>query len=121
MEDQRLRLSLLLSVSPALAGVSRVFEYGEDKHGEENFNNLRRKPTPIKWSNTLNGSLRHIMQWYCGAVFDHNSGLYHLDHAIGRLLFLSTNEKMELGENDVHGRFADTDLKLIQELLYGKD
>lgn len=119
MAKNKLNLSLLLNFSVALAGASRALEYGFGIHGRDQLSHARSLPETLLWSDTLNGVMRHLMLWFMGQRKDPESGEDHLDHAISRLLFLSTAQKLDLGTNDLHLRFDGEEITILKELLNG--
>ena len=121
MSREKVKISLLLNFSPALAGVARVMEYGEKKHGRSSIAHARGNWAEPNWTDTLNGVLRHLMLFYMGEKLDKGSGESHLDHAIGRLLFLSTAEKLGLRNKDIGKSFNEEDVKKMIELLEPMD
>jgi hypothetical protein len=67
----------------AMRVVLRVLEHGAREYGEHN------------WRHVVDGRRRygdaagrHLVAWWCGEVFDPDTGEHHLAHAIASLLFV---------------------------------
>lgn len=64
---------------------ARVFAFGADKYGE---NNWRDDIPTTEWVRTYNSIQRHLMSWLEREDTDPESGLPHLDHALTQLMIL---------------------------------
>ena len=85
--------------------------------GRDQLQHSREHPEELLWSQTLNGVFRHLLQWFMGQRYDSESNESHLDHAISRLMFLSTAEKLSLGTDDISKRFSKEEAELFSEFL----
>ena len=71
----------------ALEGVVRVYEYGAQKYGFENWKK------GVENVRLFSAAMRHLTAYQAGEITDSESGLHHLDHALWNLLTLSIQEK----------------------------
>ena len=74
-----------------LETVVKVFEYGAEKYGEEGW----RFVSNWRWV-YVNAMLRHLFAWRNGEVYDADSKLPHLSHAIANALILLSRERDEI-------------------------
>lgn len=89
----------LMPVKP-LFDVGDVFTYGARKYGVRNWEK------GMVWSRPYATALRHIFAWWNGELYDRETGLHHLAHAICELMFLlefdeTHPEKDDRPERDV--------------------
>lgn len=111
----KLDMSLLLKMSPALIGATQCLENGESIYGRDQFSHARKED--VFYSHTLNGVMRHLMLYFMGEKIDSESKLSHLDHAISRLMFLSTAEKLGLGVDDIKKNFKSSETAKFVEMM----
>lgn len=78
----------------ALLEVTRAFEYGSSKYGEDNWRkgNLYRK--------YAGAALRHVWSWLWGSDIDPESDVNHLAHAAANLMMLITWQDEGKGTDD---------------------
>jgi hypothetical protein len=80
-DSKKIRLSLV--PWNAMRVVVRVLEHGAREYGVDNW---RRVPDgPRRYGDAAG---RHLVAWWCGEVFDPDTGLHHLAHAVASLLFV---------------------------------
>ncbi len=79
---------------PALTEVAKVLHFGAEKYARHNW----RKG--MDWSRLYDAALRHQVAWIEGESLDPESGLSHLSHSLCCLLFLSTYEILNIGQDD---------------------
>ncbi len=75
----------------SLKGLAKVLEHGASKYGENNWQ------LGLDKSRLLAAALRHISAFQAGTLVDEESGLFHIDHALCNLIFLS---HFESNKND---------------------
>lgn len=71
----------LLPPGPLLE-ITKVLDFGATKYAPWNWSK------GISWSRVYGATLRHLWAWYRGEDLDPETGLNHLAHAGGNLLFL---------------------------------
>jgi len=91
--------------APVVSDVARVFAFGAQKYGE---NNWRKDATTTEWCRTYSSIQRHLLAWLDGEDFDSESGLHHIDHAITQCMIL----KMHIAEGpNMDDRFKSASKK----------
>jgi len=68
--------------------IGRVFTYGAERYGENNWKNLENPE-----SRCMAAALRHLAKYQIGEKTDDETGISHLAHAATNLLFLIFFEK----------------------------
>lgn len=88
LKDDENKIMLDLIYPYWIEEIGKVLTYGAKKY------------KPNSWQNTQDGinkhyaaALRHILAFRKGEVFDKESGLNHLSHAISNLFFVMDHEK----------------------------
>lgn len=85
----------LLPAGPMLQ-VAEVFTFGAKKY----FANSYRQGETVAWSRTYGSILRHLMAFWSGKDFDHESGLSHLAHAGTQLFILMEHTAYNKDKDD---------------------
>lgn len=80
----------------ALFEVAKVFGFGADKYGP---NNWRQDGKSTSWIRTYSSIQRHLNAWLSGEDLDPESGQSHLSHATTQLMILMIHQ-MEHPECD---------------------
>lgn len=86
----------------SLEGVTKVFEFGVEKYG---LNNWKKG---LKTVETCESALRHIKSFLNYEDFDDESGLHHIDHAIANLIII---RYMTLFNKNFDNRIIDINKK----------
>jgi hypothetical protein len=86
--------ALSLLPYPALASISRVYNYGASKYAAHNW----RAGMPWSWS--YDALQRHLGLFWEGQDLDDESGLPHLAHAGFHVFSLLTYQEQNLGTDD---------------------
>jgi len=73
----------------ALLEVAKVFGFGADKYGA---NNWRKDGNNTSWIRTYSSIQRHMNAWLAGEDTDPESGQSHLAHATTQLMILMIHE-----------------------------
>ena len=97
------RLSMLMSAPDALIGITRVLEFGAQKYARDNW--LKGFP----YSELVDSTSRHLLQFMTGEDNDIESGLSHVYHAGCNMLFL--------GQHIVSNRHLDDRTTFFNDLL----
>jgi len=87
---------LALIPPEALFEIAKVFSFGAEKYGE---NNWRNDGHCTSWTRTYSSIQRHLNHWMLGENVDSESGLSHLTHATTQLIILMIHQ-MEYPEVD---------------------
>ena len=77
----------------ATKGIAKVFTFGAEKYGENNWQNVSK-------DRIYSALMRHIEAWRDGENRDNESGLLHLEHAICNLAMLVEKDNLERKNND---------------------
>lgn len=80
-----------------IRAVSKVFAFGADKYGE---NNWRDDMVNTSYVRTYNSIQRHLLDWLEGIDNDPESGFPHLDHALTQLMILKMQTLYSPSEMD---------------------
>jgi hypothetical protein len=83
----KLPLSMILDAQDALLGCAAVLAFGAEKYDRGNWLN------GLKYTETADSALRHLLKFLCGEELDPESGLPHVDHFLTNALFLSQMSK----------------------------
>lgn len=78
----------------AVEGMLQVLAFGAEKYEA---NQWRRG---MEWSRLIGAAYRHLTAVLAGQDIDDESGLPHIDHLMCCVAFLSTYQKLGLGEDD---------------------
>lgn len=78
----------------ALIEIAKVFTFGAQKYGEDNWRN------GIGYRRLISASLRHINAYNAGDNLDPESGISHLAHAACNILMLLEYDNLGLGKDD---------------------
>ena len=87
---------LALIPPEALTEIAKVFGFGADKYG---INNWRKDGDNTSWLRTYSSIQRHLNAWLAGQDSDPESGLNHLTHAATQIMILMVHQ-MEHPEVD---------------------
>jgi len=89
-----------LSMIPyeALIEAARVFDFGKDKYGRDNWRG------GFEWTRLIDAALRHISEFNNGEDCDKESGYSHIGHALCCLMMLMSHIKRGYGKDN---RFRD--------------
>lgn len=87
---------LALIPSEALIEIAKVFAFGAEKYG---VNNWRKDGHCTSWSRTYSSIQRHLTAWHSGEDIDQESGMSHITHATTQLIILMIHQ-MEHPEVD---------------------
>ena len=79
-DNQKPKLALLPAIS--VVEVGKVFTFGANKYGENNWRG------GFKWTRLISACLRHVFAFLRGEDLDEESGLSHIAHAAACLLML---------------------------------
>jgi hypothetical protein len=79
----KIQLSYIVQAPNAIAGVSKVFEFGANKYSRGNW---KKGLPPLDVSDSL---LRHLTSYVNGEDLDPESNLPHVDHILANAIFLS--------------------------------
>lgn len=74
--------------------LARALAHGDEKYGAVQY---RRG---LKWSDLWRAAYGHIQEHRAGNLYDEESGLMHLSHALGALMMLYVHQLDGLGEDD---------------------
>lgn len=81
----------------AVLGVLRVFGFGNNvKYSPGDW--LPGQPNERPWTAHADAAVRHLLQHLSGEVFDPESKLPHLDHAIARLIMARETDERTRGK-----------------------
>ena len=95
-EDLKSKILLELVPPEAIIEVGKVFTYGANKYGKDNW----RKG--ISFSKLFGATLRHLYKWFIGNDVDEESGLSHLSHALANVMML-----LVYTSNDIYSKYDD--------------
>jgi Domain of unknown function (DUF5664) len=93
----------------ALLALGDAARYGAAKYSDRNWEG------GMKWSRVLGATLRHLFAFMSGEVYDKESGLHHVSHAMWGCMVLLDYHITSRGENDI---YADGNLH-ARPGLYG--
>lgn len=85
--EGKVPISMVLDAQDALLGCAAVLAFGAQKYDRGNWLN------GLKYTETADSALRHLMKFLCGEELDKESGLPHVDHFLCNALFLSQMSK----------------------------
>ncbi len=92
----KLRVGLLLTgLAVELEEISAVLTYGEQKYAAHSWQTV-----PDGRGRYLDAAGRHILRLSAGEVFDLESGLRHVAHAITDLLFIAYLDRVDMEAAD---------------------
>ena len=80
-DGEKLRVDLLPPIG--ITSIADILTFGAKKYADNNWKK------GIKFSRVYGALQRHLLAWYGGEEFDHESGLPHLWHAACNLMFLT--------------------------------
>ena len=95
----------------ALLEVSKVLTFGAQKYAPDNWKFVENGPERYR-----DAALRHITATMQGEVYDPESGLHHLAHAICCLMFIIDVEKINLEKQEQEESDLDWALSHVKEL-----
>lgn len=81
----------------ALDGLARVLSYGAAKYAPRNWEK------GMGWGRVFAALMRHMWAWWRGEKADPETGMSHLWHAHCCIVFLSTYEARQIGQDDRAG------------------
>lgn len=91
-DDGKLRMDLIPPV--AMRQLGAVLAYGAAKYGDDNWKNHENRDGQRRHVAAL---LRHLTAWQAGELWDDESGLHHLAHALANAAFITHAESVALG------------------------
>lgn len=77
------QLSRVLEFGPALEGVARVMEFGDEKYGRYNWQ------AGQPYTKCIDSLMRHLTQFMAGEDTDRESSMAHVDHVVVNALMLA--------------------------------
>lgn len=92
LDENKPRFSLI--PPEVLEEIINVLEYGAKKYHVNSW-----KETPDLLVRDLDSAMRHIMSWQMKEIFDPETDLHHLAHAICQLMFMLWYEKQRIARS----------------------
>ena len=105
-DSNKLRTDLV--PAETIEALAKVLGFGAVKYGDDNWKN------GIEYYRIYGAILRHLLAWRKGELFDDESGLPHLYHALCELMFLTYYEDYPHAYRKFN-TFADEWLKVQYE------
>lgn len=80
-----------------MLALANVLKHGSEKgYGDFNYRNGK----GLDWRRPYGAILRHLLKWYKGEDIDPESGLPHLDEALGEIVILMDLRDHRKGKDD---------------------